>query len=144
MENIQLYKNKPETFKCQFKIDGIDPDDTTVRLCLEFDNNKNLFFYGKINDNGSCDIQIPSLNEIKQKNGKLVIEAIADSTYFKVYEANVELKTSVGVELLKAESVSTKPKKSSPKVTLESMESEKPKESSNPYVPRLKKFKRDA
>ena len=144
MENIQLYKNKPEVFKCQFKIDGIEPDDTMVRLCLEFDNNKNLFFYGKINDNGGCDIQIPSLNELKQKSGKLIIEAIADSTYFKVYEANVELKTSVGVELLKAETSSVKPSKGSPKVTLESMESEKAKESSNPYVPKLKKFKKDA
>jgi hypothetical protein len=45
MNNITIHKNKGEVFKCQFKIDGAEIKDTIVRLCLEFDNNKNMFFY---------------------------------------------------------------------------------------------------
>ncbi len=143
MEKILLYKNKSEIFNCQFKIEGVDANETQVRLCLEFDNNKNMFFYGTLDDSGNCEITIPALQEIKQDSGKLSIEAIADSTYFKVYEANVELKSSVEVQLLKAEhknngqSTLTKPKiKLERKIDKKVIKEEETKPRLNPYVPR--------
>lgn len=99
MNNIIVHKNKGEVFKCQFKIDGAEIKDTIVRLCLEFDNNKNMFFYGDLHENGECVIEIPELRELKEKEGKLTVEAIADSVYFKLYEANVEFKNSVEVSM---------------------------------------------
>lgn len=104
MEKLQLFKNKPEVFRCQFSIDGAEPQDTVVRLCLEFEDNKNLFFYGKIKEDGTCEINIPSLKDVNHKEGKVVIEAIADSTYFKVYENEVDIKNSVNIQLSKMES----------------------------------------
>lgn len=99
MEKLVIYKNKGETFQCRFDVDGVDSKDVEVRLCLEFGDNKNLFFYGTINENGTCDIQIPKLSELDNKNGRLTVEAIADSTYFKLYECEVSLKNSVEVKM---------------------------------------------
>jgi len=103
VDNNIIYKNRGETFKCKFDIDGASIDDITVRLCLEFSDNKNLFFYGKIEKDGNCVIHIPKLNEVENRAGKLIVEAIVDSTYFRLYECNVELKNSVNVKINKME-----------------------------------------
>lgn len=150
MDKLRLFKNKSEVFRCQFKVEGADPEDTKVRLCLEFDDNKNLFFHGELKEDGSCEIPIPALKDIKKKGCKLTIEAIADSTYFKVYEADVELKTSVDVKLSKVESTAAKSTKAkSPRIELEQVEvpreerpaedseeikEEEVQESTNPYI----------
>lgn len=123
MENYTLLKNKPETFNCQFKIDGAESADAIVRLCLEFDDNRNMFFYGELKEDGNCEINIPSLKDIKQNEGKLTIEVIADSTYFKVHEANVELKNSVEVKMATVNGFA----KASPKIQVEQV-SLKPKQ----------------
>lgn len=138
MEKLLIYKNKPEVFNCQFKIEGVDIEDTQVRLCLEFDNNKNMFFYGTLDESGNCEIAIPALQEIKQTSGKMTIEAIADSTYFKVYETDVEIKSSVDIQLLKTEHKSNGQKVSSkPQIKLESTIDKKEMPfGANPYVPR--------
>jgi len=105
MDKITIYKNKGETFECQFTIDGASIEDTTIRLCLEFSNNKNMFFYGTLKHDGNCSIDIPVLKELSNGQGKMVIEAIADSTYFRLYEADVEVKNSVEVSVVKKPSV---------------------------------------
>lgn len=99
MEKLVIYKNKGDNFKCQFAVDGVEAKDIEVRLCLEFGDNKNFFFYGAINESGECNIQIPKLTELDSKIGKLSVEAIADSTYFKVYECEVSLKNSVDIKM---------------------------------------------
>jgi hypothetical protein len=99
MKKLTIHKNKSETFHCQFKAEGAEPKDIVVRLCLEFDDNKNMFFYGDVNEAGNCTINIPQLNELKTKEGKLTIEAIADSMYFKLYEAEIEVKNSVEIKM---------------------------------------------
>lgn len=103
MEKITLYKNKGEIFKCHLNIDGASIKDTSVRLCLEFDNDINLFFKGNLKENGDCVIEIPILKNIDQNKCKLTVEAIADSIFFKVYEVDVELKNSVEVTMEKTE-----------------------------------------
>ena len=85
-----------------------------------------------------------------------MIEAIADSTYFRVYEANVKLKNSVGVKLLRTETKQNECDE--PRITLESMESEEIEEIEeieeevtqdvvdepvkNPYVPKKRSLKK--
>jgi len=103
VDNNIIYKNKGETFKCNFDIDGASIDDIAVRLCLEFGDNKNMFFYGNIDEKGNCDVHIPRLSELEDKSGKMVIEAIVDSTYFRLYECHVELKNSVNVKMKQME-----------------------------------------
>lgn len=103
MEKNVIHKNKGELFKCNLKIDGAEIKDTVVRLCLEFSDNKNLFFYGKLNEDGSCTIPIPKLKEIESREGKMIVEAMADSMYFRLYESEVELRNAVEVNFSKPE-----------------------------------------
>lgn len=111
MDKITIYKNKGETFECQFRIDGASIEETSVRLCLEFSNNKNMFFYGTLKHDGNCSIDIPVLKELGSQQGKMVIEAIADAMYFRLYEAEVEIKNSVEVSVVKKPTVeAAKPK----------------------------------
>lgn len=103
MDNNIIYKNRGETFKCNFDIDGASVDDIAVRLCLEFHDNKNLFFYGSIEPDGDCIVHIPRMSEVEDRSGKMIVEAIVDSTYFRLYECNVELKNSVNVKMKQME-----------------------------------------
>lgn len=121
MEKLLIHKNKPESLKCQFHIEGVDnASDTIVRLCLEFKDNKNLFFNGKLKEDGTCQIDIPILKDLNQKEGKAFIEVVADSVYFKVYEAELEIKNSIEVQLLKTET-NGEGIKSTPKVSINSI-----------------------
>ena len=143
MDKITIYKNKGEVFECQFKIEGASIDETTVRLCLEFSNNKNMFFYGTIQEDGTCNLEIPVLKEIGNQQGKMIIEAIADATYFILYEAEVELKNSVEVSIVKKPTVESRKPKTN--IKLEQITPVKPekkvekvveqKKPANPYIP---------
>lgn len=110
MEKITLYKNKGEIFKCHFNIDGASYKDTIVRLCLEFDGNMNYFFNGNLKENGDCIIEIPKLKNIEHNKCKVIVEAVADSMYFKVYEAEADIKNSVEITMEHKASI-TKPTK---------------------------------
>ena len=131
MEKITIYKNKGETFECQFKVDGCSIDETVIRLCLEFDNNKNMYFNGRIEPDGNCSIDIPMLKEVGSQNGRMLIEAIADATYFLLYEADVELKNSVEVTFVRKPTVESKKPKTS--IKLDQISSTTPK-----FVPKKK------
>lgn len=99
MSTNVIYKNRGEVFKCQLEVDGASGGDIQVRLCLEFNDNKNMFFYGQLDSENKAVITIPRLTEIEDKQGKLRIEAIVDDTYFKLYECPVELKNSVQMKI---------------------------------------------
>jgi len=131
VDKLCLFKNKPEIFNCQFKIEGTDASDAVIRLCLEFGDNNNVFFCGELKDDGNCEIPIPALKHISKNKGKLTIEAIVDSAYFKVYEAEVELKNSVEVKLERVESTIQPETKKQPKVKLEQIEKTN---GENPYI----------
>lgn len=147
MEKFILHKDKPEVINCQFQIQGATPEQTVVRLCLEFEDNKNLFFYGKINEDGACEVVIPTLKEVSDKGGKLIIEAIVESTYFKVFEAEVELQTPVTVKMESSPAIKKKSAKST-QVKLENIKIEakgkkaentqKINETANPFIPKPK------
>lgn len=142
MEKITIHKNKPEVFKCNFTIEGASTDDVSIRLCLEFNNNVNLFFFGELDSNGECTVEIPKLSDFnKETSGKLVIEAIADSTYFKVYETKIELKNSV--ELSMKDPIVLGAEKST-KIKLEAIDNStvvSKEEKSNPFIPKKKEDK---
>ena len=94
-----IYKNKGESFKCNLDIDGADYTDVDIRLCLEFNDNKNLFFKGQVSGSGECVMHIPRLPEIESRHGTLRIEAIVDGTYFDLYHCPIELKKSVSIKV---------------------------------------------
>lgn len=97
MDKVTIYKNKNETFKCNFDIEGA-VENIQPRLCLHL-GNKSIVFTGEINKEGDCIFQIPMLPEVKDTAGTLAVEVIADSVYFKVFECDLELKKSVEVKI---------------------------------------------
>jgi hypothetical protein len=125
MDKITIQKNKGEIFKCQFTVEGASMEDAVVRLCLEFDDNKNLFFYGRLKQNGECIVEIPKLKELDAKEGLLTVEAIVDSVYFKLYESPVEIKNPIEVTMVQTPKIKqTVPETS---VKLEGFVRDKPK-----------------
>lgn len=120
-EKTIIHKNKGETFKCNFEVDGVSPENVQVRLCLELNGNKNMFFNGKVETNGDCIIDVPRLAEIPNQSGIMIIEAIADSMYFRLFECDVELKNSVDVKI-KNEGFLTKVSSPEPKISITQVE----------------------
>ena len=105
MKRFVIHKNKPQAFKCQLMIEGASTSDAEVRMCLELDDNRHVFFNGTIKGE-DCTIKIPKLTEFKDQKGKMFVEAIVDSTYFKLYESEFELKNSLAVKMV-SESIVT-------------------------------------
>lgn len=101
----KFYKDKAKLFECNISVEGADINETKARLVLEFPNNRNLLFHGKIGDYGKCEILIPALKELEECEGEVVLEVIAESTYFESWRDNFELKThkKVMVEVVEKE-----------------------------------------
>ena len=100
MDILTIQKNKGEVFKCQFTVEGASIEDAVVRLCLEFEDNKNMFFYGSLSPSGECLVEIPKLKEVEARKGILTVEAIVDSVYFKLYESPVEIKNPIEMTMV--------------------------------------------
>lgn len=133
MDKLVIHKNQGDVLKCKLDIDGAEPKDTTVRLCLEFENNKNMFFYGTLNEKGECSISIPKLREVENSTGNSFIEVIADSVYFKVYEAPFELRNSVEVKMSEVNTSNVGAKIKLENITVENS-APKVETEVNPYV----------
>ena len=99
-EKLTIQKNKGEIFKCQFTVEGASIEDAVVRLCLEFEDNKNMFFYGSLSPSGECLVEIPKLKDVEAREGTLSVEAIVDSVYFKLFESPVEIKNPIEVTMV--------------------------------------------
>lgn len=118
----KFYKDKPKLFECKLAIEGADVNNTQARLVLQFENKTNLLFYGKVDSNGKCSINIPALKENYGTKGKALLEVIADSTYFESWndDFNIEASKKVVVERIENEApLISKPKVSIVKETKE-------------------------
>jgi len=98
----KFYRDKSKLFECNISVDGASINETKARLVLEFPNDRNLLFYGKIKENGKCEINIPALKEFEESNGTVILEIIADSTYFESWRDGFNLETNkkVTVEMI--------------------------------------------
>lgn len=97
-----LYTDKTEIFECNVSVDGASIDDTKARLVVE-GKKWNLVFYGKIENDGRCKIDINNLNIFNEgDNGKIRLEVIADNTIFVPWTDDFSVKTNkkVTVEVI--------------------------------------------
>ncbi|MEO6301841.1 MAG: hypothetical protein ABIP51_01595 [Bacteroidia bacterium] len=112
-----FYKDKPSLFEFKINVEGAELDNTFSRVILE-NNNRKYLFEGTIKD-GVCSIEIPALKEFKEtKTSKLLVEVVADSTYFAPYTSEYEVKESKKVVV---EMIERKPKQSKPTVIVEAI-----------------------
>jgi hypothetical protein len=93
-----LYSDKNNVFECDIQLEGASLSDSFARVIVEGDN-LNLVFNGVIDNNGSCRIEMPKLNMLKE-GGEMKLEVIADDMYFNPWNSNFELnKTKVNVKV---------------------------------------------
>lgn len=83
----KLYRDKNENFECEVEVKNASLKNSLARLVVQFDDNINLVFEGKI-ENGKCVIPIRRLKGILEENskGKIHLEVIVEDTYFKPWE----------------------------------------------------------
>ena len=113
----QFFKDKPKLFECKLAVEGADLSNTKARLVLQFDNKTNLLFYGEVDDEGKCKINIPALKENYGNKGKAILEVIADSTYFESWDDDFNIEASKKVVVERIEN--NTPTLDSPKVTIQ-------------------------
>ena len=102
----KFFTDKTKLFECNIAIDGANLNETKARLILEFPNKRNLLFYGDINRNtGKCEVLIPALKEMDECEGNVLLEVIADSTYFESWSDKFKLQQNkkVVVEIYDSE-----------------------------------------
>lgn len=90
-----LNNDKIENFECKLQLEGASLNNSNARILIEC-GDYNLLYYGKIDENGKCQISINNLKSLfpKEINGKIKLEVIADDTYFSPWQDDVTIKPS--------------------------------------------------
>lgn len=97
-EYYKLFKDKSEDFVCDIAVEGVNQDDTEVRLIVESDD-WNLMFIGEIK-NGKCIIPIKKLNILNEgQTGNIRLEVNADGNLFTPWEDKFVVKMSKKVTI---------------------------------------------
>ena len=92
-EYYKLFKDKSEDFVCDIAVEGVNQEDTEVRLIVESDD-WNLMFIGEIK-NGKCIIPIKKLNILNEgQTGNIRLEVNADGNLFTPWEDKFVVKMS--------------------------------------------------
>lgn len=110
----KLYRDKSEDFICDIAIEGVNQNDTEVRLIIESDD-WNLMFIGEIK-NGKCIIPVKKLNILNEgQTGNIKLEVNADGNLFTPWEDKFVVKVSKKVTVNVNENRNNKIKKSESK-----------------------------
>ena len=111
----KLFKDKSEDFICDISVEGVNQDDTEVRLIIE-SSDWNLMFKGSIK-NGKCIIPIRKLNILNEgQTGSIKLEVNADGNLFTPWEDKFIVKVDKKVTVNMNESSELKKKNVSVKV----------------------------
>ena len=108
-EYYKLFKDRAEEFVCDIAVEGVNNNDTEVRLIVESED-WTLMFVGEIR-NGKCIIPIKKLNILNEgQTGNIKLEVNADGNLFTPWEDKFVVKVSKKVTVKLNESKSAKPK----------------------------------
>ena len=108
-EYYKLFKDKVEEFVCDIAVEGVNNNDTEVRLIVESED-WTLMFVGEIR-NGKCIIPIKKLNILNEgQTGNIKLEVNADGNLFTPWEDKFVVKVSKKVTVKLNESKSVTPK----------------------------------
>jgi len=113
-----FYQDKDSYFKCRVEIDGASLEESKARLVLKFNDSMSYLFESKIDGDGKCKIKVPALKNMSDANGSLVLEVIADSTFFEPFTSNFIVKKSKNVVVIKEDEEKDELITSKPKVNI--------------------------
>ena len=111
MASYSLYTDKGKNFSCDIKLEGAKLRDTSARLILETED-FNLIFTGKVLPDGKCLVPIKPLRNILDEGtrGTMILEIIADETYFKPWNSPFAVETTKKVNVkIQEEIIESKP-----------------------------------
>tara|TARA_B100001094_G_C18111693_1_gene761559 strand:- start:533 stop:1126 length:594 start_codon:yes stop_codon:yes gene_type:complete len=102
MDDYILYSDRKENFSCDIALEGAKLNESFARIILET-KDVNYVFNGTISDGGKCEIPIRALKGLMsvRDTGNMVLEVIADDTYFRPWESNfiVDAHTKLEVKI---------------------------------------------
>ena len=105
----KLFSDVDRKFTCKVDVDGVKLNECSARMIVTSENGPNLFYEGKIDNNGNCEINLKRVKNLLDENseGKLRLEVIADNTMFIPWESGfiVETKKKVTIEMESKEEV---------------------------------------
>lgn len=141
----KFFTDKSKLFECNISVDGdgATVNETKARLVLEFPNNRNLLFHGTINEYGKCEVLVPALKELNESEGNVILEVIADETYFESWNDSFKLEANkkITVEVVEKEKpVLLEEKKTKVAVTINESKPEQVKETVNPIYVKFKDY----
>jgi hypothetical protein len=106
----KLYRDKTEDFICDIAVEGVNQNDTEVRLIVESED-WTLMFVGEIK-NGKCVIPVKKLNILNEgQTGNIKLEVNADGNLFTPWEDKFIVKVSKKVTVKVNESKNNKTRK---------------------------------
>jgi len=110
-----VHKDKNQDFSCDISLEGADLNKTSARLILET-NDWNLVFFGSVDKNGKCLIEIKKLSIFNEGvSGKIKLEIIAEDSIFTPWEKDFKVKVSKKVNVKIHESNNNRNKPSNKK-----------------------------
>ena len=100
MDEYILYTDRKENFSCDIALEGARLNEAFARIILET-NELSYVFNGQIDGNGKCRIPIRPLKGLMEVRdmGKMVLEVVADDTYFKPWESDFVVDSYKKVEV---------------------------------------------
>ena len=112
MDEYILYTDRKENFSCDIALEGAKLNESFARIILET-NDVNYVFNGTISAGGKCEIPIRALKGLMdvKDSGNMVLEVVADDTYFRPWESEfiVDAHTKLEVKI-NEQSIPSKPK----------------------------------
>ena len=112
MSDYILYTDRKENFSCDIALEGAKLNESFARIILET-KDINYVFNGSIDASGKCEIPIRALKGLMdvRDSGNMVLEVVADDTYFRPWESNfiVDAHTKLEVKI-NEQSQPSKPK----------------------------------
>ena len=105
-----LFNDKNEDFQCKIQLEGASINNSFARILIESPD-FSVVFKGKIDEDGTCRVPMKNLKKLfpTKTNGTIMLEVVADDTYFSPWNDTVEIKPS---KTLTVESVQVGEKKS--------------------------------
>ena len=102
MSDYILYTDRKENFSCDIALEGAKLNESLARIILET-KDINYVFNGSIDASGKCEIPIRALKGLMdvRDSGNMVLEVVADDTYFRPWESNfiVDAHTKLEVKI---------------------------------------------
>ena len=89
-----FFTDKIEDFKCNIEVEGAKLSNTRARLALKT-GDITLLYEGTVSSDGTCNIPVKNIKSLFENGdkGEVVLEVIADGTFFSPWSDNFEVKT---------------------------------------------------